>query len=138
MPAIFGHDEERGRPVMLRKIVSALILVPLAILFIVFAVANRQTIVVSLDPFDQVNPALSISLPLFALILILIIGGVIIGGIAAWLGQGKWRWRARHFEAEARELRRELDQLKRRAGIAEPPSTPAVNAPRLSIPPPAE
>ena len=123
---------------MICKIVSALILAPLAIVLIVFAVANRQTIVVSFDPFDQAHPALSLSLPLFALILVLVIGGVIIGGIAAWLRQGKWRWRARHFEAEARALRHELDQLKRRAGAAEPLSMPVVGASRLSIPPPAE
>jgi len=124
---------------MIRKIVSALILVPLAIVFIVFAVANRQTVAVSFDPFDQAHPALAVSLPLFALILILIIGGVIIGGVAAWLRQGKWRWRARHFEREARELRKELDALQRRTGIAEPapPSMPVVDAPRLSIPPSA-
>ena len=121
---------------MIRKIVSALILVPLAIAFIVFAVANRQTVVVSFDSFDQAHPVLSVSLPLFALILILLIGGVVIGGIAAWLGQGKWRWRARHFEAEAQALRGELDRLRRRAGVPEPPSMPVVDAPRLSIPPP--
>ena len=37
---------------MIQKLISALILVPLAILFVVFAVANRQTVVVSFDPFD--------------------------------------------------------------------------------------
>ena len=123
---------------MIRKIVSALILVPLAIVFIVFAVANRQSVVVSFDPFDQAPPALALSLPLFALILILIIGGVIIGGIAAWLNQGKWRWRARHFEREARTLRKELEAAQRRTGMADPPppSIPVVDAPRLSMPPP--
>jgi hypothetical protein len=124
---------------MIRKIVSALILVPLAIVFIVFAVANRKHVMVSFDPFDEANPTLAVSLPLFALILVLIIGGVIVGGIAAWLGQGKWRWRARHFEREARELRKELEETRRRASMTDPlpPSMPVVDAPRLSIPPPA-
>jgi hypothetical protein len=124
---------------MARKIVTVLILVPLAIAFIVFAVANRQSIAVSFDPFDQTNPVLAISVPLFALILFLIISGVIIGGVAAWLGQGKWRWRARYFEREARELRKELDAMQRRAGMSDPVSSamPVVDAPRLSIPPPA-
>lgn len=121
---------------MIRKIVSALILIPLAIVFVVFAVANRQTNVVSFDPFDQTHPVLAVALPLFALILILIIGGVVVGGVAAWLGQGKWRWRARHFEAEARALRRELDQFKRRGGAVERPVTPVIDAPRFFIPPP--
>jgi hypothetical protein len=32
-----------------------------------------------------------LSVPLFALILTLVIGGVVIGGVAAWLRQSKWR-----------------------------------------------
>ena len=118
---------------MIRKVVSALILVPFAILFVVFAVANRQTVVISFDPFDQTHPMLAVGLPLFALILLLTLGGVILGGVAAWLAQGKWRWRARHFEAEVRTLRSELDALRRRGPIERPSG---FDAPRLTIPPP--
>ena len=50
------------------------------------------------------------------LILALVIAGVIVGGVAAWMRQGKWRWRARLAETQARELRAENDQLKRRDG----------------------
>jgi uncharacterized integral membrane protein len=123
---------------MIGKIVKALILVPLAIILIAFAVANRQTVTVSFDPFDKADPALSLALPLYVLILALVIAGVIVGGIAAWMRQGRWRWRARLAESKARELRVENDQLKRRDG-AVPASTPpsASHAPRLSIPPPA-
>ena len=69
--------------------------------------------VVSLDPFDQAHPALAVALPLFALILALVIGGVVVGGVAAWLRQSKWRRAARRAQAEARELRAEVDRLKR-------------------------
>jgi uncharacterized membrane protein YidH (DUF202 family) len=124
---------------MIRKIVSALVLVPLAIVLIAFAVANRQIIIVSLDPFDQTNPALSIRLPLFALILIVIIAAVIVGGIAAWLRQSKWRRAARLAQAQVRELRAQVDVLERQCSAAEPPSTPMRmgQVPRLRIPPPA-
>ena len=123
---------------MIRKFVTALILVPLAIVLITFAVANRQTVVVSLDPFDQAHPAFALALPLFALVLVLVIGGVVVGGIAAWLRQSKWRRAARLAQAQARELRAEVDRLKRRMGgelPAEP--MPADYPPRLTIPPPA-
>src|SRR5204863_7956465 len=63
-----GGDEPREGPLMIRKFISALILVPLAIVLVVFAVANRQTVLISFDPFDQAHPALSLSVPLFALI----------------------------------------------------------------------
>ncbi len=124
---------------MIRKLVSALILIPLAVILVAFAVANRQTIVVSLDPFDEAHPALVVALPLFALALLLVIAGVIIGGLAAWLKQSKWRRAARIAEREARELRAEVDRLRSRAGltdIAGPPQ-PTSYGSRLRIPPPA-
>jgi uncharacterized integral membrane protein len=124
---------------MIRKIVTALILVPLAVVLVAFAVANRQSVVVSLDPFDQAHPAASVALPLFALILGLVIGGVLVGGVAAWLRQSKWRRAARLAEAEARELRAELDRLRRRSAPSPLPAEPMPGgyAPQLTIPPPA-
>ena len=123
---------------MIRKIVSALILVPLAVACIIFAVANRQIVVVSLDPFDQAHPAIAIALPLFALILAFIIGGVVVGGIAAWLKQSKWRRAARRAQSQVRELRAEVDELRRRGSVSGPISSgmPVDYAPRLTIPPP--
>jgi uncharacterized integral membrane protein len=124
---------------MIRKIITALILVPLAIAFVMFAVANRQMVVVSFDPFDQAHPAFTLTRPLYQLILVLVIGGVVIGGAAAWLRQAKWRRAARLADAQARELRMEVDRLKRRLGPSEHPAErmPASYTPQLSIPPPA-
>jgi uncharacterized integral membrane protein len=121
------------------KIIAVMLLVPLAIVFITLAVANRQTVVVSFDPFDPVNPAFVLALPLFALTLILVIAGVLIGGVAAWLRQSKWRRAARRAQAQARELRAEVDRLKRRMGAVElgTETTAADYRPRLTIPPPA-
>ena len=124
---------------MLRKLVTALILVPLAIVLVAFAVANRQTVVVSFDPFDQAHPAFTLAVPLFALILALVVSGVIVGGVAAWLRQSKWRRTARLAQAQARELGVELDRLKRSMRPVELPTAPVPGdyAPRLTIPPPA-
>lgn len=98
---------------MIRKIATAVILVPLAAIIIAFAVANRQTVTVSFDPFDAAQPAYAASLPLFVLILILVIFGVLLGGIVTWLRQARWHWAARRAEKENHELRLELDLLKR-------------------------
>jgi len=124
---------------MIRKFVTALILVPLAIVAVAFAVANRQTVVVSFDPFDQAHPAFARPVPLYALVLVLVIGGVVLGGVAAWLRQGKWRRAARLAQGEARELRAELDRLKQRSGAGglHGQPMPAEYPLRLTIPPPA-
>ena len=122
---------------MIRKFIALLILAPLAICLTAFAVANRQTVIVSFDPFDPSNPAFVMEPRLYALILVLVIGGVILGGIAAWIGQGRWRTRVRRLEVETRRLRHENERLQRRAGIADPEavSLPLVEAPRLTMPP---
>jgi uncharacterized integral membrane protein len=96
---------------MFRKLVFWLVLVPLAILILMFAVANREIVTVSFDPFSSTRPAASVSVPLFVLIFVLVILGVILGGVAAWLRQGKHRRAARVHHSHVAALRREIDGL---------------------------
>ena len=120
---------------MIRKIVTAVILVPLAAIIIAFAVANRQIVTVSFDPFDTVQPAYAASLPLFVLILILVIFGVLLGGMAAWLREARWRWAARRAEKENQELRLDLDRMRHDLTSQPParlpfqPTSPQVRSP---------
>jgi uncharacterized integral membrane protein len=107
---------------MFRKIATAVILVPLAVIIIGFAVANRQIVSISFDPFDSAHPAYALVLPLFAIVFVLVILGVVIGGIAAWIGQSRWRRAARRLEAEAIELRSENTLLRRQAQSMPSPS----------------
>ena len=90
----------------MRKFLAAVILIPLAILMVMFDVANRASVTVSLDPFSSSAPALTMRVPLFLLLLIVLIVGVLVGGIAAWLRQSKWRRAARHLEREDRKSTR--------------------------------
>ena len=124
---------------MIRRIVTVLILVPLAIVVVSLAVANRQSVIVSFDPFDPVHPALTRALPLYLLMLMLLIGGVLVGGSAAWIKQAKWRRAARVADAQRRELRAEVDRLRRRLGspAVAAQAAPADTGARLTIPPPA-
>lgn len=123
---------------MLRKIVAAIILVPLAVVIIAFAVANRQLVTVSFDPFGANEPAASLTLPLFALVILLLIIGVLIGGSASWLQQGKWRGSARRLERELHHLRGKLAALE--GAAASPKVVPEEgNAPpRLRLKPPIQ
>ena len=101
----------------MRKFLGFAVLVPLAIIIVMFAVANREIITVSFDPFDSAHPAFALKLPLFLLIFVLVAVGVVVGGIAAWLRQHKWRIRARRAEAEARDLRARLDAGEQRRNL---------------------
>jgi uncharacterized integral membrane protein len=122
----------------IRKIIAAVILVPLAVVIIAFAVANRQIVTVSLDPFSAEHPAASLTLPLFALVVVLLVVGVLIGGMAAWLRQAKWRRTARRLEREIADLHIEIETLKQTAGMS---PTGIINGPpappeRLQLQPP--
>jgi uncharacterized integral membrane protein len=107
----------------MRKFFTALIVIPLALIFIVFAVANRHFVTVSFDPFNTTDPAISVSLPLFALIIAVAILGVVAGGLATWFGQRRWRRAARQHEADARTARAQLAELRNQAASmrGEPP-----------------
>jgi uncharacterized integral membrane protein len=99
----------------MRKFFTALIVIPLALIFVVFAVANRHFVTVSFDPFNSANPSVSLALPLFVLIIVVAISGVIAGGLATWFGQRRWRRAARQHEADARTARAQLAELRSQA-----------------------
>jgi hypothetical protein len=97
---------------MLRKFFSAVVLVPLGLVLLLAAVANRQAVTVSLDPFLSGERAFSVTQPLFVILLVTLMIGVVVGGVTTWLRQGKWRRAARAAQAESRALRREVESLR--------------------------
>jgi len=102
----------------MRKFFSALVVIPLGVIFIVFAVANRHSVTVSFDPFDSVNPSLAVSMPLFVVIIAVAILGVAAGGSATWFRQRRWRRAARQYEADARRTRSEIADLRAAAVVS--------------------
>ena len=96
----------------MKRILSWVIGLPVAIILIAFAIANRQFTNVSFDPFSSEAPWLAIPMPLWSLFFCGIFIGLIAGGIAAWLKQGKWRKIARNNRTELDSLRIENDRLK--------------------------
>src|SRR4051794_30397592 len=99
----------------MRKFFTALVVIPLGLVFIIFAVANRHLVTVSLDPFNSADPSIAVTLPLFVLIIAVAILGVIAGGSPTWFRQRRWRRAARQHEADARGARAEAADLRARA-----------------------
>lgn len=102
---------------MFNRIVIALVFVPLAIILIALAVANRAATPFTLDPFNPGNPALSVELPLFVYLFAAIAIGMIIGSIATWFRQGRHRRVARERAQEVERLR-EAERQRSRAVTA--------------------
>ncbi|WP_407149481.1 lipopolysaccharide assembly protein LapA domain-containing protein [Bradyrhizobium sp. ORS 86] len=109
----------------MRKFFTALVVIPLGLIFIIFAVANRHWVTVSFDPFNSVTPTIAVTLPLFVVIIASAILGVLAGGIATWFRQGRWRRAARQHEADARRARAELADLRAAAARGDAPQLPA-------------
>ena len=90
---------------MLNRFLIVLVLMPLAIILIALAVANRGAVPFTLDPFNPGNPALTVDLPLFALLFTALAVGLIVGSVTTWANQHRYRRLAREREREAKALR---------------------------------
>lgn len=97
----------------MKRALSWLLGLPVALLLVGFAVANREFVEVSFDPFARETPWATLSAPLWALLFFGIFCGLVVGWCAAWVGQGKWRRASRGALTEINALRAENDRLRR-------------------------
>ena len=108
----------------MRLLFRLFIIVPIALVLLMFAFANHQEVTVSFDPFagnDIAGPA--IRAPLFILLILAICVGVILGGLASWFRQAKLKRALRETRAEADEARIEAARLRREM-LMNPPAPP--------------
>lgn len=97
------------------RFLKGLILLPIAIVVVLLAVANRQPVMLSFDPFSNGTPAFSMPMPLYALIFAAVAVGIVVGGIGSWLGQGDTRRDRRAKGRELARLRNEAERLRQSA-----------------------
>jgi hypothetical protein len=90
---------------------------------VALAVVNRKHVLLILDPFGGAEPGMSLEAPLFLFLLGAFILGLVVGGLATWLGQGKWRKKARVQAREAREWHRQADRLEKELGAHDAPGS---------------
>ena len=115
----------------MRKFLTALVVIPLGLIFIIFAVANRHLVTVSFDPFNSVDPSIAVTLTLFIVIIAVAILGVVAGGSTTFFRQRRWRRAAREHEADARRARAEVADLRAAAMVSRAgPQQLAAPAPR--------
>lgn len=95
----------------MRRILRWMVGLPIIILVVAFAVANRKWVTLSFNPFTQDVP--SLDMPLWLLFFLGIFVGAIVGWIGSWLAQGKHRKAAREARSEMSKLQVELADLRK-------------------------
>jgi uncharacterized integral membrane protein len=100
---------------------SYIVSVPLAIVLVVFAIANREAQVINFWPLPW-----TVSLPGFAALFLALLVGFLAGAGAMWLSGAKARRRARALSDTARAQARQIAEHERRhadSRTALPPPT---------------
>lgn len=110
---------------MLNRFLMVLVVIPIAVILIALAVANRSMTAFTLDPFNPGNPAFTINAPLFFLLFGTLAIGMIIGSVATWFKQGRYRKIARQRTIEAEAARASVARSERAAHS----NTPALPRP---------
>lgn len=98
----------------MRKLVSRLVWLPLGFVLVVFMVANRGPVAVSLDPLSPDSPALATpALPLWIWLTAALLVGVLAGAAGMWMSGRDRRAKARAEHRELKSLKRELEATAR-------------------------
>lgn len=107
---------------MINRLVAAVVLVPVAVILIALAVSNRTPASFTIDPFNPGNPALTVELPLFVWLFAALALGMIVGSVATWLKQGRYRRAAKDNKRKADTLRDEIKSERAAATALPAPS----------------
>jgi uncharacterized integral membrane protein len=84
-----------------KRILSLIVFVPLGIVLIVLAVANRQPTTLALNPFNPEDAVLSVTAPFFLFLILALLLGMGLGATVTWWKQGRYRRQARVEAKEA-------------------------------------
>jgi uncharacterized integral membrane protein len=71
------------------RLTTLLIAIPVIAAAGIVAVANRETVTFSVDPFTPGDPSASLSLPLYLLVFLSFFAGVLLGGLTALARRSK-------------------------------------------------
>jgi Lipopolysaccharide assembly protein A domain len=99
---------------VLNRLLWIVLGIPVAVVTVALAIANTQRVRLVLDPFRPDAPVLiTPPIPLYGLLLGALILGVVLGGLATWMTQGRWRKTARAKSQDAMRWQQEADRLSR-------------------------
>lgn len=99
----------------MKKLISLVVFVPLAIVLIVLSVANRHPVTFNMDPINPAQPFLAFTMPFFVFLFLALLTGLFLGSVFTWFSQSKHRKFAREKKHEAAKWQNEAEEQKQRA-----------------------
>ena len=113
------------------RFIKILVLIPIAAIIILFSIANKGLVTVSLNPFpaDAASTemaSLTYQMPLYLLIFLALLVGVLLGGVASWISQGKWRKKARDNQNLAARERHRAEAVEQQMQKLQPDDSHAL------------
>ena len=120
-------NQGRGVTIMLRWLFSILIAAPFALLVVLFAVSNRETVTVKLFPLP-----FALDIPLYLAVTVTLALGVLSGAGLAWLMGHRARRIARLEGKRAQRLEKELAEV--RAAALRPVGSNTPSPGKISVP----
>ena len=112
------------------KLRSLLITLPLVIIALALALANRRGVILSLDPFDTVSPRFAVEMPLFIALFGALIIGMLIGGAVAWTAGFR---RRRVLKRSVRIMQRDLAAARTTEPVKTEAAKPAETGTALTV-----
>ena len=105
----------------MKKLLSRLLWIPLFAIIVLFLVANRQLVAVSLDPFNAANPAVTTpAMFLWVWLILLFFIGFSVGAFGMWVSGRPRRHQARIERRELKAMRKDMKVLERKVAEFEP------------------
>ena len=101
----------------MKRLATLLVFVPIGIVVVALAVANRQVVTFSVPPQVGDAPLYAFSMPLFALLFVMLMIGMVLGSFATWVTQAKHRKQARVQKVEATKMTAEAQKQAERADL---------------------
>jgi len=82
----------------LKQMITALIIIPIALVLIIFIIANREMMEVRFNPFDYEDSSWTIRAPAFIFLFACLGIGVVVGSLVTWISQHPYRKKARRID----------------------------------------
>lgn len=93
----------------MKKLLSRIVWLPVGFVFVLFLVANRQPVSISLDPISTEHPAVSTpALWLWFWLVLAFLLGFFAGAVGMWLSSKPGREKARAERRELKAMKRDL------------------------------